>query len=218
MAKQEKLAPSTRNLAALPDIETLRRNSQAIAMLDALLEATWEYRYFSYQAHWSSGQSMASMRNGSGDETYTLFTNQGAILKGFAHEAPMAQGSPWEGVLDHVPNAFSEFLDEPAFDIAHTTFCIWRTYDDNHWRWGEADLPEEEDPDGSRGLLFALDGRPASYRNWAETYYERPVSLEAVERIYAQAPLSLDILQALAPRRTLDEIAEDARSIGYPLA
>ena len=57
-------------------------------MLDAIIPE-WEYRYYSFNAHWGPGEVLASMRNGSGDEYYLLFSSAGAILKRFAHEAPM---------------------------------------------------------------------------------------------------------------------------------
>ncbi len=38
--------PSTRSLASLPDIATVRRTSQSIAMLEAILSPEWELRYY----------------------------------------------------------------------------------------------------------------------------------------------------------------------------
>ena len=52
----------------LPDIPTVRRRSQALAILDAILCPEWAYRYFSFDSRWGPGEEMASMRNGSGDE------------------------------------------------------------------------------------------------------------------------------------------------------
>lgn len=42
------MAISTSNSQDLPDVPTLKRLLQSIAMLDAILKAEWEYRYYSF--------------------------------------------------------------------------------------------------------------------------------------------------------------------------
>src|SRR5437867_3802029 len=126
---------SQKRLAALPGIESLKRLSQSLAMLDAIMSPEWEYRYYSFNSKWGEAEMMASLRNGSGDEYFILFNPHGAITKGFAHESPMSpyatqSGKPWSGVLDDVPDEFKAFLSEPAFSIDDATFCIWRKYTD----------------------------------------------------------------------------------------
>lgn len=71
---------STRSLDALPSIEGLLQLSKALAMLDAVLSPEWEYRYYSFNSKWDLGESMASMRNGSGDEYFILFNKHGAAM------------------------------------------------------------------------------------------------------------------------------------------
>jgi len=39
---------STRNLSALAAIEILRKLTQSLAMLDAIVEREWDYRYYSF--------------------------------------------------------------------------------------------------------------------------------------------------------------------------
>jgi hypothetical protein len=212
---------STRDLSLLPDIDRLKALSQSLAVLDAILSPEWQYRYYSFNNSWGLNEAMASMRNGSGDEYVALFTPYGAILKGFAHEAPMspyANDPPqvWPGVLDDVPTAFSGFLSEPAFSIEDTTFCIWRTYDDSSWQRGDIQFPEGDDPDGSEDLLSILDGDPTTYQEWAESYYEQPISLAAVKDIYNHRPLTRDLLAALNPALSLEELMPDIEGIGYP--
>jgi hypothetical protein len=65
--------PSTRSLADIPSISELQRQSQAIAMLDAILSPEWKYRYYSFNSKWGPGEMMASMRNGTGDDYFILF-------------------------------------------------------------------------------------------------------------------------------------------------
>lgn len=148
---------------------------------------------------------MASMRNGSGDEYFILFNPHGAIIKGFAHESsmsPWASGTNqvWPGVLDQVPSEFQAFLSEPAFSVSETTFCIWRRVEDDSWLTGHIEYPEGEDSDGSEELLFALDGDPKSYQEFAEEYYERAVDFGSVTAICEHRPLIRNC-QAIESRR-----------------
>ena len=78
--------------ARLPAVGVVRRWSQSLAMLDAIMSPEREYRYFSFDSESGPGQSLVSMRDGSGDEYSITFTSGGAFLRGFAHEAPL---SPW---------------------------------------------------------------------------------------------------------------------------
>lgn len=215
---------STRNLSELPDIPTLKKLTQSLAMLDAIMQPDWQYRYYSFNSQWDTGEQMASMSNGSGDEWYCLFTSEWAALKGFDHESEMSpwgndDQTVWKGVLDDVPQAFARFLSEPAFSMQDTTFCIWRSIDDSNWQVGKIDFPGDaaDDPDGSAGLLFILDGNADTYKQFAEEYYERPVSIQAVQKIYAHEPLTAQLLKELNPQIELETILADAVQIGYPV-
>lgn len=205
---------STRNLSELPTIDALRGLTQSLAMLDATIERNWEYRYYSFNKHWSADKQLASMRNGEGDEWFCLFSRQGAFLKGLYHESEMVRG--WPGLLDSVPDVFKPALAEPAFSIQYTSFCIWRTYNDDRWHTGHISYPQGDDPDGSAWMLAILDGNPKTYQRWAEDYYKRPISLTAVDHLYAYKPLTEAILRELNPGITPSSLAEDIAEIGYP--
>jgi hypothetical protein len=125
-------------------------------------------------------------------------------------------GQVWPGVLDGVPKAFAGFLKEPAFSMDETTFCVWRRYADAAWNVGRIEFPPGDDPDGSQALLAILDGRPKTYQQWAEDYYERAVSLRRVQAVYRHEPLTERLVQALNPDLTLVELADDVAEIGYP--
>jgi hypothetical protein len=214
---------STRDFSQLPDIELLRRTLQSMATLDAILCPEWQYRYYSFNARWSAGEQMGSMRDGLGDEFFALFNSAGCWMKGFAHEAPMSpyqdDGTKrlWAGLIGEVPLEFAECLHEPAFSVANTTFCIWRRYEDASWQRGPIEFPVgHRDPDGSEELLSALDGKPETYQAWAETYYERPVDLAAVRHIYEHQPLTNDLVTLLNPELALGGLQTDMMEIGYP--
>jgi hypothetical protein len=149
------------------------------------------------------------------------FTPAGAILKGFAHEAPMSpynQEPPivWPGVLDSVPPIFADFLQESAFSLEDTTFCLWRTYHDNAWQRGPIHYPTTDDPDGVEHLLALFDQNPQTYQRYAEDYYERPVSLQAIIHFYEYRPLTPAVVAELNEALTLEELQEDIDEIQYP--
>ena len=190
-------------------------------MLDAILCPEWQYRYYSFNANWADGEEMASMRDGCGDGYFILFTEAGAIMKGFAHESEswrrtLQRGRPWAGIFDEVPEEFAGFLNEPAFSIADTTFCLWRRPSDPAWRTGTIESLDGEDPDGSAELLRLLDGDPEAYRAWAEDYFETSVALSAVEHVFDHRPLTEEVVRVLNPELSLSDLAEDISEIAYP--
>jgi len=209
---------STRNLNELPNICEFRRRTKALAMLDAILSPDWEYRYYSYNSKWSSGEEMASMRNGSGDHWFALLTSDGVAIHGLAHEYPMYRpNAPWPGIFDSLPAEFREnFFNEPAFDTANSTFCIWRRILDQDWSCGITEFPLGDDPDGSLWLLSQLDGDPRRYVRFAADYYETDVPLDAVTAIYMHQPITSDLLKLLNSSIDLSALVHDIAEIGYP--
>lgn len=209
---------STKNLAALPDIPALKRLTQSLAMLDAILSPEWEYRYYSFDQAWSDGGMMASMRNGSGDHWFAIFCTAGAAIHGLAHEAPAFRpGNPQPGIFDSLPSVFhANLLHEPAFATHDSTFCIWRLSDDERWSCGRVELPAGEDPDGSAELLGILAGRPEQYVAFAGEYYECDVDASDVAAIYRHEPLSVELVRRLNPDIDLASLADDLAEIGYP--
>jgi hypothetical protein len=224
---------STRELSGLQDIDALKRLMQSMAMLDAILCPEWEYRHYSFNSKWSKGEEMGSMRDGMGNDLFALFIKDGCFLKGFHHEAPMtpyAKRTPrvWKGVLDSVPAVFASGLNEPAFMMPHTTFCIWRQYDDNCWQRGDIKFPKVKlrfdgqpiDPDGSEYLLSPYDGKPETYLKWASRHFAggfngENLTLEHVRHVYAHKPLSTKLAKEINPKLTLAALANDIDEIGY---
>ena len=150
---------STNSLTLLPDATALKRLLQSMAMLDAILCPEWEFRYYSFNAHWSEGEQLGSMRDGQGDDFFALFNRTGCFLKGFVHDAPAAQRDvSLDALIEEISPEFAECLSEPAFKIDETTFCIWRRYSDSAWQVSSGWLDSGDD--GSEQLLSALDGSP----------------------------------------------------------
>lgn len=209
----------------LPDIAVLREHCRSLAVLEAVLSPEWADRYHSFDDHWSGTQSMASMRNGSGDEYSIVFSAAGAYVRGFDHESPMspyAEDGPWPGVLDDVPDVFRPCVEEPAFSddgMPRVTACMWRETGDDDWRTGTIDFPDEgtDDPDGATYLFQLLvDRSPEAFQQWAEDYYEVPVDLEAVRHVLSSRPLTEDVVRALNSEIVVADLAEDIAEIGYP--
>jgi hypothetical protein len=208
---------STRNLTDLPDIRSFRRLTRSLATLDAIMSPEWESRYYSFDSHWGNGAMMASMRNGSGDHWFALITSLGVALHGRAHESPAFRpGSPWPGIFDSLPSEFrDDFLMEPAFDTANSSFCIWRRATDDRWSTGAVQLPPGDDPDGSEELLSILAGDPQLYVTFSAEYYERVVDVSDVAAIYRHEALTDAIAQRLNPEVGLESLAADIAEIGY---
>jgi hypothetical protein len=222
---------STRDLSGLPDIDGLKRLMQSMALLDAILSPDWEYRWYSFNAKWSKGEQMGSMRNGSGDDLFALFTKDGCFLKGFWHESKMSPyrkdpKSVWPGVLDSVPAVFDRGLHQAAFSMSDTTFCVWRQYSDTSWQVGKIKFPEVKprypgapiDPDGSEWLLSPYDGKPETYLRYAQDYRSRAKSLtlDHVRHVYEQRPLTAKFVKEINPELTLADLKADIDEIGYP--
>jgi hypothetical protein len=209
---------STRDLGKLPDIPAFRRLTRALAMLDAILSPEWEYRYYSFDSHWAAGEMTASMRNGSGDHWHALLCPAGVALNGLAHEAPAFRpDSPWPGIFDSLPSEFdSNFLHEPAFDTANSTFCVWRLAADDRWSCGPVRLPSGEDPDGSGELLSILAGDPQQYVEFAAEYYERQIAPADVAAVYGHQPLTDALVRRINPQVDVGSLAVDIAEIAYP--
>jgi hypothetical protein len=216
---------STRNLLSLPDVDQLKELLQSMALLDAILQPEWEFRCYSFNSFWAADKQLGSMRNGQGDDFFALFNMAGCWLKGFAHEAPMTpyRAEPkrvWPGVLEGVPAEFAYCLRQPAFNVEDTTFCVWRRYTDAGWQYGPVEYPAgHPDPDGSECLVSPLDGRPETYREWAESYFSGSrsgLAVEPVRHIYEHRPLTEELVRQLNPKLSLEELQADIEEIGYP--
>ena len=211
--------------ARLPDVPTLVSWSQSMAMLDAILSPEWDLRYFSYDAHWAPGEQMASMRNGSGDEYSFTITPNGTYGRGFDHESalsPFTREPPraYPGLLDVVPEALREAVEEPAFllgDVPSVTLTLWRLDGDDTWSHGEArgvDVPVDDD--GGTWLFDELDGAPETYQAFATEYYEVPVSLSAVTHVFQHHPLTEGVVRSLNAELAVEDLLDEISSIGYP--
>lgn len=196
----------------LPGISECQRIFKAVAMLDAILMPEWEYRYYSYNAQWDANEQMASMRDGEGDHYFALFdSNSSLIIKGYDKTYASLHQDLLGDVLKGVPAVFKKtFLDEPAFMMDQTTFCVWNEKEQNEW------TSSQQIADEAYALLQVLVGGAEHYHVWAQEYYEIELDLEPIQHVFAMKPLDEQLLQALNPEIELDELEEDIAEIGYP--
>jgi hypothetical protein len=215
--------------ARLPAIGVVRRWSQSLAVLDAIMCADWQYRYFSFDAEFAPGQALASMRNGSGDEYSITFSDQGAFLRGFDHESPLSpfiQTPPalWPGILAGLPAALATTAEEPALtlrSVPMVTVALWRLDGDKQWHHGQiayldAWANEYADPDGSDWLFAQLDGRGESYVQYASEYFKRQLPAETVTAVIEHHPLTAALVRSLNPEWSHHDLTADLNRIGYP--
>jgi hypothetical protein len=240
---------STDNLNLLPDPSKLKNICKSISALEAIICPEWEYRYYSYQKDWSETEEFCEMRNGQGDQMLIIFCGNGTCINGFAHESEMNGWKDEEieektsffkkilvskkdtkmeliqvipnGVVDELPNVFNQFIfGEPVKSIG-TTFCIWQNETDIDWKIGKINLPKDEYKDGSSDLLKLLDGKPSTYKNWAEEYYEedfkeRELKLELVEKIFNGVEITKELVKEINPELVnFDKLKSDLDEIGY---
>ena len=74
----------------------------------------------------------------------------------------------------------------------------------------------ENNPDGMEELLAILDGNPATYREWAEYYFEKEVPIKPVEHIYQQKSLTDELVKGLNDNISIEDLQADIEEIGYP--
>lgn len=214
------MPPSTTHPEALPDLSTLRRLTQALALLDTILCPEWEYRYYSYDARWDEDAQVAFMRNGSGDEWRVFFCPGGALLVGTSHEHfAGSEGDFAKHIHAVVPADLRQLLEPPnsAAAAEFATFCLWCSVDNHLWQTVAPSLGNRRSEDGSARLLAILDNDPSTYQAWAEDYYERDVALESVRAIYGCKPLDAAMVASLNPKAQWAGTMTEAMDFGYPV-
>jgi hypothetical protein len=204
----------------LPGLTEIRRRTQSLAMLDAIVSPEWEFRYYSFDAHWGAGEEMASMRNGCGDDWFLLMDRAGAALKGLAHESELAGDATLAAeVQRQVPPAFASFLGEPAFGMEWLSFCYWRAADDAAWHKVVHPDPRLATADDESAYFLALLVEPpSSYQEFASEYFEVDLPLAAIEAVYAHTPLTPGLVRSLNEELPMSQAREFASEIGYPVA
>lgn len=188
----------------LPSIDEVKKISQGLALIDAIIMPEWEYRFFSFNSNWDGcqGEMMASMKDGSGGEYFINFTEKGVAGKVF-----------FEGLLTDVlqslefmPNCFSNFKNEAAFNIDNATLFFWKENDSIAWRSSPENLKDYP-------LLSFLSNGVVAYHRWAESYYEKTININVLKDVFTSLVITGNQLAILNSDITLEDLEEDLQEI-----
>ena len=202
----------------LPTPTQVRKISQSLAMLDAIIMPKWDSRYFSFDRHWDSDneEMLASMKSGEGDEYYILFDNRRVVGKVYSSILPKISSNELLKIETEISESddiiyyiIEAFMEEEAFEIDDTSFLFWRGRTDKSWECrGET---------SNLHYLKFLTGDATFYKEWAEEYYEKSIDLDVVKKIMKHSPLKSSMVEALNRDITMTDLAKDIEEIGYPL-
>ncbi len=196
------MAGKPKQTRTLPAPAELERICKGLAVLDAMMSAEWQDRYYSFNHAWSPKQRMASMRNGHGDDWFIVFAPAGVFVKAFWHEYPRGSANK---IYKGLPPTFAAQRSEPAFDMDNITFGGW--HDGTAWTLNGNIKPMLEE-------LAMLSGDPQAYRSYAASYYEEALPLDAIAKVLAGDKLDAKLVKRLT-KRTLASLESDLVEIGY---
>ncbi len=198
MAKRSKV-PS------LPAPVELERICKGLAALDAMICDDWENRYYSFNTAWNkrAKERMASMRNGSGDDWFIVFSPAGVFVKAFWHEYPQEDA---DAIFAGIPKPFAKQRNDGAFSADEVTFGGW--HDGKTWTLRGNAKPMVED-------LQILSGDPAAYREYVAAVHEVKLPIDAITKILAGTKLDAKLVAKISTERTLAELKADLAEIGY---
>lgn len=171
-----------------------------------MMSEEWQDRYYSFNHAWNpkAKQRMASMRNGSGDESFMVFEPGGVFLKAFWHEFPREDVTK---IYKGLPTKLLPQLKEPAFSMEYVTFGGW--HDGTSWTLrGNAEGPMQEQ-------LEILTGDPETYRAYAADYFGVDLPVDAIAHVLAGKKLDAQLLERITPDRTLADLKDELAEIAY---
>lgn len=214
---------STSDLTQMPEIDSLRKRMQQLAALTAVFAIEYGEPEFEFHPKWARREQMGAIKNGSGDELFAHFIPAGCFIKGFAHESemtPYKKDPPqlWPGLLSSVPAEFQQSLNEPALDMAATTFAIWRLIADPKWSTDDIEFPDNQYADGSFELLQPITYNHREFADWLSENYEVDVDADVVASVFDGQPLSESQLSHLNPSQPIRALRDAIRETGYSIA
>lgn len=196
---------SRRELASLPLANDLERICKGIALLDAMVCEDWESRYYSFNQDWDTSrhERLASMRNGSGDEWFLVFSPKEAFLKCFWHEY---QKEDEQKIFEGLPDALVHLVAEEAFSPGYVTFGGWS--DGQTWvlRGNAKPLKDE---------LAILSGDAKSYQTYVSEVLDVELDLEVIEHVLSGKPVNKRFIERSGVERSFEELQDDLNEIGY---
>ena len=208
-------------MLSLPPIGPLINRCKALAALDLILSPDRENRLYFFDSHWSNSEQMASMHNGNGEEWWMVFHRDGwAVLKGLDHKSPawtIHREKLSLALQRSLPAEFAEVAMEPGFRWNETSFAYFHVVGARRWLRANDFTVFKREEAGDAGLLAHLVGEPADYADFATEYYQTAVAEHLVAQIFALLPITPEVVSALNPSTTLNEISKELyQQIEYP--
>ena len=184
-------------------IEKLKNKLKQLAILDAINESEWEYRYYSYNSTWSDDSEMASLRNGSGGEWFFLFEQDNVSFKCTSPEDGIEKN--FEDIKKLVPKRFNSMINEPAFSMDYGS-CIWYI-ENNQWIKLGREIKCLPNPETIQ-KMSAND-----YCQYALNYFEKNINPNFVDSIF-KGNFSIDLSMKINPALDLETLSQDIIEIG----
>ncbi len=184
-------------------IAELRQKLKTLAMLDAIIEPEWQYRYFSYNSKWSDTEEMGSLRDGSGGEWYLWTSGPLAGYKCLSPDDGLM--TDLENEKAKIPSIYRAFVTEPAFSMDQAT-CIWYL---NESEWVKLGLPVKWLID----LETISKWHATDYHAWATDYYEKEIDLSVLEKLF-EGKFSDELAMGLNPEIDMSELNTELEEIG----
>ncbi len=210
----------------LPSIDEIKEILISQAVLDIILteeENHW-LRLINFYKNYSKGLDMVKIDNIAGDHVYILFSDEGAIIKGFDHESILSpyandEGKIAKGIYESVPNELMKLLDD-SVEVQDVTFCIWRKRTDMFWCKGEVTVPDDykNGDDGEDFLLGYIFQDADSWLEWAQGYYDEQgkiIKIDHVKKVYEHQNITKEIVESINPDRDFEEVNQELKKIGY---
>lgn len=181
----------------------LRNKLKHLALLDAIIEPEWEYRYYSYNSNWSDSEEMASLRDSCGGEWFFLLEGNNISFK---------CTSPVDGLVEDfdtlkqsVPERFSPFLNEAAFSMDQGS-CIW-FIENNEWVKLGNDISDLPNP------ITIQEMSAADYCQYVEDIFEQEIDQEIVQAVF-DGKFTIDMAQIINPSIDIDALKADLLEVG----
>jgi len=184
----------------------LKNKLKRLALLDAIIEPEWEYRYYSYNANWSDTQEMASLRDSCGGEWFFLFDGDNVSFK---------CTSPVDGLADNfddlkklVPERFTPLLAEEAFSMDQGS-CIW-FIDNGTWIKLGKEIDDLPNP------ITIQEMTASDYCQFVEDIFEQEIDQKIVQSIF-DGLFTLELANQINPYIDLGTLKQDISEIGIAL-
>lgn len=189
-------------------IKKLSKKMKSLALLDAIIEQEWEYRYFSYDSNWSDSEEMGSLRDGCGGSWFFWFCGDTAGYKCLSPEDGLMPTTDLDKVKADASEAFNEFVTEPAFSMDQAT-CIW-FLEESKW------VKHGNTVNWMIDLQKVIDWKASDYHAWATEYYEREFDLDAIEKVFLGA-FNIELAKKLNPDIDVETLLAELPEIGITL-